>query len=206
MRLPIDPINPDPDVLAQAADILKRGGLVAYPTDTLYALGVDPRSDSAVQALFDVKGRDPSLAIPLIAADIDQAQQAGALGPAERRLAESFWPGPLTIVVPAAGGLSELLSTHGTLAVRVPSHAVARGLAAALGACVTSTSANPSGKPAAQTADAVAAAFGDRIDLILDAGPCPGGPPSTVVEIVEGRAKLLRAGAVAWDRVLRSLG
>jgi L-threonylcarbamoyladenylate synthase len=206
MRVPIDPYHPNAQVLSQAADVLSRGGVVAYPTDTLYALGVDPRNDDAVRLLFEIKGRDPSVAIPLIAADVDQARRAGSFGARELRLAAALWPGPLTIVVAASTDMSRLVSAErGTLGVRVPAHAVARGLAAALGACITSTSANVSGAPPAQTADDVAAAFGDRIELLLDGGPAPGGPPSTIVEIVDARPVLHRAGAVAWDRVLESL-
>ena len=159
-----------------------------------------------MQRLFEVKGRDPSAAIPLIAGDEATAGEAGAFGDDERRLARALWPGPLTIVVPPSPALSPLVTGGaGTVGVRVPAHPVARGLAAAFGWCITATSANPSGQPAAVTADAVAAALGDRIDLLLDAGPAPGGPPSTIVRVEHGRATLLRPGALPWERVLESL-
>ena len=202
----IDPKAIDARAIREAADILRRGGVVAYPTDTQYGLAVDPRSDGAVEALFSIKGRDSSAAMPLVAADRNQAREAGVFGPPEERLAAAFWPGPLTIVVQPAAGVSPLVrGAFGTVGVRVPAHAVARALAAAFGWCITATSANRSGHPAATTADEVAAALGDRVDLLLDAGPAPGGPPSTVVQIVDGRATLHRPGAVAWDRVLESL-
>jgi L-threonylcarbamoyladenylate synthase len=205
-RIVIDPARPDPDRVALAADVLRRGGIVAYPTDTLYALAADPRRDDAVGALFEIKGRHGSAPIALIAATAEQARPAGEFGPDEDRLAARLWPGPLTIVVPAAGGLSRLLSGElGTVGVRVPAHAAARALAAAFGACITATSANLSGQAAAVTGDEVAAALGDRIDALLDGGPVPGGPPSTVVQVIGGQPVMHRAGAVAWDRVLESL-
>jgi L-threonylcarbamoyladenylate synthase len=206
-RLLVDPREPDPAAIAEAADVLHRGGVVAYPTDTLYGLAVDPRSDLAVRRLFDLKERDASVAVPLIAADVSHAEQAGTFGKEERRLSAAFWPGPLTIVVPASPAMSAALSrAHGTLAVRVPGHAVARALAQAAGGCITATSANLSGHRPSVTPDEVAAALGGRIDLLLDAGPAPGGPASTIVQVVDGRLTLIRAGAVAWDRVLESLG
>lgn len=202
----VDHRQPDLQVVQAAAAVLRDGGVVAYPTDTLYALGVDPRRDEAVEKLYAVKGRNLAAAVALIAADADQARHAGALGEIEARLTRALWPGPLTIVVPAAPGMSRLLSSEtGTLGVRVPAHPVARALAAALGTCVTATSANLSGQPACTTADEVAARFAGAIDLLLDAGPVPGGPPSTIVEIVAGQPVLHRAGAIAWDRVLESL-
>lgn len=206
IRLALDSLSPDAQTISAAVDVLRRGGIVAYPTDTLYGLAVDPHSDAAVDRVFAVKARDRSAAVALIAADVLQAQQAGAFGASELALARAFWPGPLTIVVPAARDLSKRLSGDlNTVGVRVPAHAVARALAAAFGSCVTATSANVSGQPPAMTADEVAAALDGRIDAVLDAGPAPGGPPSTIVEFAEGRPVLRRSGAVAWDRVLESL-
>jgi L-threonylcarbamoyladenylate synthase len=205
-RFVVDTTTPDPELIAEASEALERGGIVAYPTDTLYALAVDPRSDEAVGRLFALKGRDSTAAIALIAADTEQAEQAGRMNEPERRLARDFWPGPLTIVLPASGSMSRLLSgDRGTIGVRVPAQPVARALASAFGTCITATSANPSGHPAPTTADEVAAAFQDRIDVLLDDGPAPGVLASTIVELVDGRPVLHRLGAVAWDRVLKSL-
>jgi len=205
-RLVVDSRAPDPRSIGIAADVLRHGGVVAYPTDTLYGLAVDPRNEKAVARLFAVKGRDATSAVALIAADAEQATQAGPFGEPERRLASLFWPGPLTIVVPASPVMSgSLARTHGTLGVRVPSHEVARALARAFGGCITATSANLSGHPPCSTGDEVAAALDGRIDLVLDGGPVPGDAPSTLVQIVDGAPRLLRAGAVAWDRVLESL-
>jgi L-threonylcarbamoyladenylate synthase len=160
IRLAVDPIAPDAQTIAAAVDVLRRGGIVAYPTDTLYGLAVDPHSDRAVDRVFAVKARDRSAAVALIAADVLQAQQAGTFGASELALARAFWPGPLTIVVPAAPSLSKRLSGDlDTVGVRVPAHAVARALAGAFGSCITATSANVSGGPPAMTADEVAAAL-----------------------------------------------
>ena len=206
IRQSLDPVAPDGTIIAAAADVLRRGGVVAYPTDTLYGLAVDARNDAAVERLFSLKGRAAASAIALIAADAGMAERVAArgFGTLERQMVAAFWPGPLTIVVPVSPSLSAALAPRGTIGVRVPAHPVARALPAALGDCITATSANLSGQPPAVTADEVAAALGDRIDLLLDAGAAPGGAPSSVVEVVAGHPVLHRAGAIAWDRVLES--
>jgi L-threonylcarbamoyladenylate synthase len=206
IRLAVDALAPDATAIAAAADVLHWGGIVAYPTDTLYGLAVDPRSERAVRRLFEVKDRDTRAAVTLIAADLVQAQEAGAFGASELALARAFWPGPLTIVVPVRAALTPSLTGElTTVGVRVPGHAAARALAAEFGWCITATSANRSGQPPASTADEAAAALHGRIDALIDAGPAPGGPPSTIVEFADGRPVMRRSGAIAWDRVLESL-
>ncbi len=206
IRVTVDPLRPDVTALSGLTEILRRGGIVAYPTDTLYGLAVDPRNDQAVEHLFDVKARDRGAAVALIASDLAQAQEAGEFGASELLLARACWPGPLTIVVPASRTLARSLTGDlQTVGVRVPAHPVAQALAGAFASCITATSANVSGRPPALTADDVAAALGSRIDAVIDAGPAPGGPPSTIVEVVSGRPVLRRSGAIAWDRVLESL-
>ncbi|HXH07253.1 MAG TPA: L-threonylcarbamoyladenylate synthase [Vicinamibacterales bacterium] len=202
----VDPRSPDRDLIARAAEAMRAGGIVAYPTDTLYGLGVDPRHRGAVAALFAAKGRPAGQALPLIAADADQAGLAARLTPLARRLAEAFWPGPLTIVVPAAAPLAPgVAAADGTVAIRVPAHEVARALARAIGWPVTATSANRSGEPPASTMDAVLGALADRLAFAIDAGPAPGGPPSTIVDATGPAPVLVRAGVVPWTRVLESL-
>jgi len=207
IRILIDPVAPDREALARAADVLARGGVVAYPTDTLYGLAVDPRRAAAVEALYRIKARGPGEPFPLIAASQAQVEaRVGRLSDLERRLARQFWPGPLTLVIAAAPPLAEALhSTSGRVAVRVPAHAVAVGLAALADHPVTSTSANRSGQPASAAPDDVARGLADSIDLLLDGGAAPGGPPSTVVDTAGPVPVLLRAGAVPWERVLESL-
>jgi L-threonylcarbamoyladenylate synthase len=191
--------------LETAVAVLEAGGIVAYPTDTLYGLAVDPRNDAAVGRLFDLKGRNMASAIPLIAANIDQARAAGGFGALEERLARAFWPGPLTIVVPALPGLSaQLLAGGTTVGIRVPAHDLARALADGFGSCVTSTSANVSGAPAPADAAALDPQISSGIDLLLDDGGTMGGPPSTIVEVTSDGLRLVRAGAIAFDRVIKS--
>lgn len=188
--------------LARAAAVLAAGGLVVFPTDTLYGLAADPRQEAAVLRIFEVKGRREGVALPLVAGTTAQAEEAGRFDARGRALAAAFWPGPLSIVVPAAPRLARaVVAADGTVAVRVPAHDAARGLAAALGFAVTATSANRSGAPPATTA-AEAADGLPGIDLVLDGGPSPGGPPSTIVRLDAGGPVLLRAGAVPWERVV----
>jgi L-threonylcarbamoyladenylate synthase len=204
-RVIVDPDQPDSASLAAAVTALRSGGVVAFPTDTLYGLAVDPRSNVAVARLFALKGRPAQMAVPIVASDVEQAAGAGTFGPRERRLAEAFWPGPLSIVIPAAAAIVPGVRGGGdTVAIRVPAHAVARRLAAAFGFCVTATSANTSGHPPATSADEVARHL-PEVDVLLDGGPAPGGAPSTIVGFDRDAPVLLRAGAVPWDRVLKSL-
>jgi L-threonylcarbamoyladenylate synthase len=192
--------------LRRAADLLRDGAIVAYPTDTLYGLAVDPRQNDAVDRLYTAKGRDAGVGIPLIAGSLAQAQEVALFGPKDVVLAQAFWPGPLTLVLRSRGMLSDRISADGrTVAIRVPAHPVARLLADSLACCITATSANLSGHPAAATADEAAASLSTSIDLLLDGGPAPGGPPSTIVEIATHGPRLVRAGSVAWERVIKSL-
>ena len=206
LTLLISSANPEPPLVARAVDALMAEGIVAYPTDTLYGLAVDPRNDRSVERLFAVKGRPSALAIPLIAASLEQAQELATFTDADLRLARAFWPGPLTLVLRAHQTVSaRVLGGGRTVAVRVPSNKIACALAAAFGFCITATSANRSGDAPARSADAAVTALGDAIDLVLDGGPSPSGPASTIVEVGESGPQLIRAGAVGFDRVLRSL-
>ena len=195
---------PDDQLIARACAVLREGGVVAYPTDTFYGLAVDPRRPDAVARLFAVKGRPAGQAVPLIAADEAQAEAAGELNDRARHLARAFWPGPLSLVVPARPVIcGEAAASDGTIAVRVPDSAIARQLARAFGFCITATSANPSGQPATTSAASVADGV-TGIDLLLDGGETPGGAPSTLVD-VRAEPRLVRPGAIAWERVLRSI-
>lgn len=182
-------------------------GVVAYPTDTLYGLAVDPRNARAIERLFAVKARASDQPIPLIAADLSQVEgQVGRLNETARRLAARFWPGPLTLVVEASPQISPLVHrATGSVAVRVPDHAVARALARRCGCPVTSTSANLSGEPAPDAAGTIAPLVRERIDVLLDAGATAGGLPSTIVRVTGEVPILVRAGVVPWARVLECL-
>ena len=207
VTLAVDRHAPAPDAVRRAAELLAQGRIVAYPTDTLYGLAVDPRRPDAVESLFRAKGRPAEMAVPLIAADAAQAaRHAGPLTPLGRTLAGHFWPGPLTLVVDAAPALNRRILAGGrTVAVRVPNHAVARALARELGHPVTATSANRSGERPATTAAAALAAVGPDLACVLDAGQAETTSPSTIVDVRGAAPVLIRLGAVAWDRVLKSV-
>ena len=201
--LRVDASTMTPDDLASAAARLRQGGIVAFPTDTFYGLAVDPCSDAAVRGLFSLKGRAPAAAIPLIAASLAQVEAWCELSAASRALAAAFWPGPLSLICDAPSAVA--VAVHGgrrTVAIRVPDHPVARALAEAFGAPVTATSANRSGEPAASRAGDVS--WQDDQVLVIDAGPTPGGAPSTIVDARGSAPVLVRDGAIAWSRVLHS--
>ena len=199
----INALAPESELLDQAARSLTRGEIVAIPTDTFYGLAVDPRNEDAVVRLYAIKGRSAASALTLIAADTQQAERAATLGPAARKLAARWWPGPLTIVAEAQPVIrSATLAGGRTVGVRVPDHAVARGIARAFGFCITATSANLSGQPPATSASDVSASLED-VDLLVDAGATPGGAPSTIVDATTDDVRLVRAGAIAWDLVLK---
>ncbi len=203
----MSPTDPDPGALARAAGILLRGGLVVFPTDTLYGLAADPRHAGGVARVYHAKGRMAAHALPLIAGDLAQVEAlATTLPAATRRLAGRFWPGPLTLVVDAAPSI--VPGVHGgtgSVAVRVPDQAVARALALQLGFPVVATSANRSGSPARRLAGKVAAALEGDVDLVLDSGPTPGGEPSTIVDARGETPTLIRAGAIPFSLVLEAL-
>jgi L-threonylcarbamoyladenylate synthase len=196
----------DPGLIVRACVLLRAGGVVAYPTDTFYGLAADPRNPGAVARLFAIKGRAEGQAIPLIAADESQAMAAAEFDERSLRVARAFWPGPLSLVMPATAVISkDVRASDGTIAVRVPASDAARAIAHAFGFCITATSANLSGAQPSTSAADVSSALGGAVDLVLDGGETPGGEPSTLVDAREETPRLVRGGAIAWDRVLRSI-
>jgi L-threonylcarbamoyladenylate synthase len=205
-RLAVNPEAPDRGALEVAARAIREGGVVALPTDTLYGLAVDPFAADAVGRLFMLKGRDSERAVPLVAADVAQAMdQLGPLPAVASGLAARFWPGPLTLLVSAPPALATVSAGTGRVGVRVPAHAVARGLCEACGGVLTATSANLSGQPATNDPDVVAASLNPSIDVLLDAGKTAGGPPSTIVDVSGTTPLLVREGAIPWVEVQRWL-
>lgn len=201
LRTAADP--PDESALAQAAQILRGGGVVAFPTDTLYGLAADPFAAAAVRRVFLLKGRQAERALPLVAADLSQVEvHLGRLPDIGARLARGFWPGPLTLLVASVPTLAaEVTGDTGRVGVRVPAHAVARALCRAAGGPLTATSANRSGEPATADPEVVARALGGALDALVDAGVTPGGPASTIVDVTGGEPRLVRAGAVPWEQL-----
>lgn len=177
---------------------------MAFPTDTVYGVGAIAWDAVAVGKLYAAKLRSPDKAIPILLADpADLALVARDLTPAAVRIAERFWPGPLTLVVPRSERVPDAVTAGGdTVAVRVPAHDLARALIRAAGAPLATTSANLSGRPSPVTAAEVAAQLQGRIAMILDGGPCPGGVPSTVVDLTAGRPVILRPGPITLEQIL----
>ncbi len=204
MRIAVDPQLPAREAIGRAAHVILGGGVAAIPTDTLYGLAADPFNAAAVARIFTVKGRGADRALPLVAAGAPQvAEWLGELPAMALGLVERFWPGPLTLLVAAPGTLAAGV-TGGleSVGVRVPAHAVTRALCAACERPLTATSANVSGGPATHDPAVVIRTLGDALDLVLDAGATPGGPPSTIVDVTGPQPRLVRPGAIAWDAVL----
>jgi tRNA threonylcarbamoyl adenosine modification protein (Sua5/YciO/YrdC/YwlC family) len=182
----------------EAAELLRAGEIVALPTDTVYGLAADLALPDAIERLFAAKRRPPEKAVALLLADAGQAGAVGIMGPAARVLAEHFWPGGLTLVLPSRPGArlpGNLAVGARTVGVRVPDHPAPRALAKRLGPLPT-TSANVSGEPDARDASEVATRLGVAVALVLDGGPTRGGPASTVVDCTTVRPVIRRVGAI----------
>jgi len=193
----------DTEGRAAAIAMLRAGGVVALPTDTVYGIAVRLETPGGVDRLFAVKRRAPDKGITLLLESIAQADPIGVMGSAAAALANAFWPGGLTIVVlqhPGVGLPAALTGGGATIGLRVPAHDAPRALAAAVGPLPT-TSANVSGLPEARDAGEILEQLGDAIDLILDGGPADGGPASTVVDCSRERPIILREGAIPSSRV-----
>ena len=197
----------DPAALGEAARLLCQGGLIAFPTETYYGLGVDPFNVEALERLFAVKQRQPDKPVLVLVAEQDQVTELAAEVPAVlHNLMTAFWPGPLTLIFPGKPGLPSLLTGGtGTVGIRQSPHPLAACLLRQYGGPLTATSANRSGAPPAATAAEVQKSFGAEIDLILDGGPTPGGAGSTLVGCDQKQQLCcLRAGQVPFAEVLRA--
>lgn len=197
----------DPAAIAAAVAVLCAGGLVAFPTDTVYGIAAHAYRPEAVEKLYLVKERGRDKAIPLLLGDRADAQSVARDVPRlALRLMERFWPGGLTIVLWAQPHVPAIVTAGtGSVALRLPNHAVPRALARALGAPLAATSANLSGQPSPRTAADVVAGLGGRIELILDGGPCTGGVDSTVVDLTRDPPRVARAGAIPPEDIARFL-
>lgn len=202
-----------PEARAEAVRVLQGGGLVAVPTDTVYGIAVALGTPGGIERLFAAKSRPPDRAIALLLADAAQAAEIGQMTPAATVLANAFWPGGLTLVVPrrtdrplpaalTAGDLAP--GAIPTVGIRVPAHDAPRALAHALGPLPT-TSANRSGEPEARDAAEIEALLGEAVDLILDGGPAHGGPASTVIDCTHTVPEIRRAGAISAEAISRCL-
>lgn len=202
-------VEPGPAAIRRAARLLHEGHLVAFPTETVYGLAALATSDAAVAATFAAKGRPRHNPLIVHVADAEAAARIGHFDSRAEMLAERFWPGPLTLVLPLieSAGISSL-ATAGlrTVALRVPVHSVAQALLRETAAPVTAPSANPSGRISPTTAEHVAADLGDRVALILDGGACAVGVESTVVDLAGETPRLLRPGGLDRATIERLTG
>ena len=193
--------------IEKAIAILKNGGLVAYPTDTVYGLGACMTDTKAVARIFEVKGRPKGMALPVLLADHAQIELIVESMPlAAQRLADAFFPGALTIILPKSSAVPDVITGGGnTVAFRIPNHPVPLALINGLGKPIVGTSANLSGQPTALTAEEVQAQIGDKIDMVIDGGRCPGGIESTVIDLSGEKPVIRRQGVISIDRLRKIL-
>lgn len=190
-----------PASIRRAGALVRKGGLVAFPTDTVYGLGCDPRNAEAVERLFEAKARS-NRPIPLICSGLEVAEGLVVLSPTALKLAREHWPGALTIVAPQRVELPAPVSQGtGLLGVRVPASALCVSLAREVGGAVTGTSANLSGQPSCRTAEEVASSLDGRVDLVIDGGELRG-TESTVVRVVGDTVEVLRRGSIGVEGVV----
>ncbi|MBX7168616.1 MAG: threonylcarbamoyl-AMP synthase [Pirellulales bacterium] len=204
----VDPIAPEPGEIAQAAAIVERGGLVAFPTETVYGLGADATAADAVARIFAAKGRPDANPLIVHVLDASGARQLVAEWPSRaERLAQAFWPGPLTLVLPKNDRIPAVVTAGGsTVGLRCPTHPVARALLAAARCPIAAPSANLSNRLSATRAEHVLNQLAGRVDLILDGGATPGGLESTVVDLTTTPPRVLRPGSILAEEIAAVLG
>jgi len=199
----VDPVAPTRATLRAAADTLRAGGVVALPTETFYGLAAAALDAGSVRRIFELKGRPESKPLLVLVASVAMAETVARVGPAARDLMTRYWPGALTLVLPALPTVPSVVTAGtGTLGVRLSPHPIARGLVELLGEPVTAPSANPDGLAPPTSAAGVLVYFPEGIDLVLDGGATPGGEPSTVLDLTTEPARILRRGAV----IVRDIG
>lgn len=206
--LPVDPHDPDPGTVREIVDVLKGQGIVALPTDTLYGLAVDIFSGAAVGRLLTLKGRPPDKPIPIFISSIEGLEGVAEEipGPAQR-LAQQFWPGPLTLILHASPHIPEEITARtGTVGVRIANLALIEAILAALGRPISGTSANRGGGVSPVTVTDVVNELGHHCDVVVDGGEAGGGIPSTVLDCTESPFRLLREGAVGRGAITGLLG
>jgi L-threonylcarbamoyladenylate synthase len=193
----------DSQAVNQAVKVVQAGGLIVFPTDTVYGLAAGLNNPDAIDLIYAVKGRETTKAVAVLIGAVEQLEQVTtSLPPAAARLAARFWPGALTLVVPRRADLPPNLSNLPTVGVRMPDHRFAQKLLQASGPLAT-TSANRSGAPDSLTAEAVLQQLDGKVHLVLDGGRCPGGVPSTVVDCTAADLRILRAGAIPAEEIFK---
>lgn len=199
--LKVDPKRPDPEIMDRAARLLQLGGIVAYPTETVYGLGASVMDTAAVQKVFEAKGRPADKPVSIMFRDLEHAEKFAVFNDTARRLAERIMPGPLTIVLKARVPLGEAFGGD-RIGVRVSSNPVVREIMSRVKFPITGTSANLSGKSDSVCAKDVVSQMGEKVDLILDSGDCEHGRPSTVIDLSDGELVFVREGAIPRSRII----
>jgi L-threonylcarbamoyladenylate synthase len=190
-----------PHAIQKAVALVESGGLIAFPTDTVYGIGVSAFQPAAIDKIYQVKGRSALKAIPILLSNPDLSERISTpFSPQTRKLAEKFWPGPLTLVVPLLSSMPENLSPTPTIGLRVPDHAFTRRLLDETGP-LAATSANLSGATSALTAKEVRSQLGSAVELILDGGESRGALASTVLDCTTDTPLLLREGPISWEEI-----
>ncbi|HEX6060189.1 MAG TPA: L-threonylcarbamoyladenylate synthase [Gemmatimonadaceae bacterium] len=204
----VDPEHPDPEAIAPAAALLREGGLVAFPTETVYGLGAHALEEKAVLRIYEAKGRPSFNPLIVHVADVEGARRLVSAWPERaQRLAEVFWPGPLTLVLPRDRSVPDVVTAGlDAVAVRIPSHPVALALLTAARVPVAAPSANRFTRVSPTTAEHVVRSLGDRVDLVLDGGPTSVGIESTVLALTDDEATLLRPGIVSAEQIAAVIG
>ena len=198
----VNPQNPDPETVALAAQVLESGGLIVYPTDTVYGLGCNPYDTSAVERLFTVKRRPTTSAVPVAVSGTSMASKLALVTYKARILMQRFWPGPLTIVLSKKAVIPPLVTGgEESIGIRMPNHTVPLRMMEVAGLPIVATSANLHGKPSPSVLDALSVEISSEVNLILDGGRTTGGVESTVLDLTVDPPKILRRGPIS-DEVL----
>ena len=208
MTFKVDLNNPDMAAIRAGADALRRGELVIYPTETVYGLAADASNEQAIKLVYDAKGRLNNRPLPIQVANVEDVSKAVEyMSPDARRLAELYWPGPLTLIMPKGANISSLVTSGGnTVGVRIPDHRIALALLKEFGGPMTATSANAAGNPAPTTAEAAIREVGENVSVVIDGGRSRFGVASTVVDMTSIPPKVLRQGSISYGQIEEVLG
>lgn len=203
----INPLNPETHLLKKGKEILEDGGIIGYPTDTVYGLGANAFNSRAIRKIFTLKKRDFSKPILLVISKEFHLREIVEEIPSQAlKLIKTFWPGPLTIIFKAGKKLPSILTGEkGTVGIRVPDNLITLKLLSLCKFPITSTSANPSGMPSSENALQVKKYFSGKIDLIIDGGECNNPEPSTIVDFTQEKIKIVREGRISQDKLLNTL-
>ena len=194
-------------VVAELIEALKSGQVIIAPTDTLYGLLADAFQETAVRQIYHMKQRPEGMPLPLIAGSPAQVSEVVVFSRLAQRLADRFWPGPLTLALPALERVPEFLKAEdGTLAIRIPAHSLCRELALGVGRPLTATSANLSGQPAARAIADLAADLANQVYAVVDQGTLTAEKPSTILKVTEEQYRVVREGAIPVQEIQASLG